>query len=258
MHLVYVDESGNTGTDFTDKSQPLFLLAALLVPDLCWTQLEKDLENVLMRRCPELFHSETEIHATDLRSGRGWFRGKSVQDRIAIRDEWLEVARQHNLKVVYRAILKRKFQAWLHGKFGAGVLINPHVAAFALVARVVDEYLQNVSRSELGIFISDENKEIVRDVEKSIKVLRGKDGALKLSRIIEKGFFIDSRKSRILQLCDVMALTLRKLEERKQQISSKSIDDGGIRLIEPMIHRGNEAFLDVMAWLSEDRKPAAK
>ena len=48
----------------------------------------------------------------------------------------------------------------------------------------------------LGMFISDENKEIVRDVEKSIKVLRGMEGTLRLSQIVEKGFFIDSAKSR--------------------------------------------------------------
>jgi hypothetical protein len=258
VHLIYVDESGNTGTNLTDKAQPLFVLAALVVPDHRWIQLEKDLEEVLERRFPTLKLSDGGIHAVELRSGHGPFKGLPVSERIALRDEWLQIAASHRLKVVYRAILKRKFQAWLQAAFGTGVLINPHVAAFALISRVIDEFLARVSATELGIFISDENKEIVRDVEKSIKVLRGRDGTLRLNRIIEKGFFIDSSKSRILQLCDVMALTLRKMEERKAGIGTKSIDDEAIRLIEPLIHRGNEALVDVLNWLSEEQARPGK
>jgi hypothetical protein len=33
MHLVYLDESGNTGTDLKDKQQPIFVLAALIVSE---------------------------------------------------------------------------------------------------------------------------------------------------------------------------------------------------------------------------------
>src|SRR4051794_2853837 len=96
-----------------------------------------------------------------------------------------------------------------------GVKINPHVAAFPLVARVVDEYLGGLPGKALGMFISDENKEIVHDIEKSIKVLRAVTGTLRLGQIVEKGFFIDSKKSRVLQLCDLCALSARKKEEGK-------------------------------------------
>ena len=98
----------------------------------------------------------------------------------------------------------------------------------------------------MGIFISDENKEIVRDVEKSIKVLRGIEGTLKLGQIIEKGFFIDSSKSVVLQLCDLCALTLRKKEEAKAGFRDNPIYHGGIELLEPLIHRGDEALQDVL------------
>jgi hypothetical protein len=104
------------------------------------------------------------------------------------------------------------------------------------------------------MFISDENKEIVRGVEKSIKVLRQADGVLRLNRIVEKGFFIDSAKSRILQLCDICALSVRKKEEQKEGLSAKPIDAEGIRLVGPLIHRGNEAWVDVMKWLTEERQ----
>ena len=258
MHLVYIDETGNTGTDLHDSQQPIFVLAALIVPETCWQTLEADLEAAIAKCFPELAATGIEIHAADLRSGRGVFNGLPVNDRIALRDEWLRIAQKHKLKLVYRAIVKKRFLSWLVATFGSGVLINPHIAAFSLVARVIDEYLASLSASALGMFISDENKEIVRDVEKSIKVLRGIDGTLRLSRIVEKGFFIDSTKSRPLQLCDVCALIARKKEERKEGLPAKSIDDKSIELIEPLIHRGNESLTDVLAWLADSRTEATQ
>ena len=256
MYLVYLDETGNTGTDLSDTQQPIFVLSALIVPETCWQSLERDLEQAIAKIFPQMASDGHEIHAADLRSGRTQFKGLPVSDRVALRDQWLKIAQAHGLKVIYRAIVKKRFHSWLHSTFGSGVIINPHVAAFALVARVVDEYLVGLTGNALGMFISDENKEIVRDVEKSIKVLRGIENSLRLSRIVEKGFFIDSAKSRILQLCDLCALAARKKEERKAGLSAKSIDDEAIRLLEPLIHRGNESLTDVLAWLAAGQTQA--
>ena len=155
-------------------------------------------------------------------------------------------------------IAKKRFHAWITSTFGTGVRINPYVAAFPLIARVIDEYLASLPGSALGMFISDENKEIVRDVEKSIKVLRGMDGSLRLSRIVEKGFFIDSAKSRILQLCDLCVFSARKREERMYGMTGKSVDDNGIALLEPLIQSGNESLIDVLTWLTEEQNKIKK
>ena len=47
MHLVYLDESGNTGTDLKNAQQPVFALAALIVPEACWQSLEQELLSTL-------------------------------------------------------------------------------------------------------------------------------------------------------------------------------------------------------------------
>jgi Protein of unknown function (DUF3800) len=250
MHLIYLDESGNTGTNLKDPQQPVFVLAALIVPETCWQQLEAELESALRRSIPAASVNEIEVHCGDLRSGRGNFKGIELNIRIALRNEWLAIAKNHGLKVVYRAIAKRKFERWMHHTFGAGVTINPYVAAFPLVARVVDEYLCGLPAKALGMFIADENKEIVHDIEKSIKVLRGVAGSLRLAQIVEKGFFIDSKKSRVLQLCDLCALCARKKEEVAEGIALKGFDLDGVKSFDPLIHRGNELMVDVLAWLT--------
>ena len=160
--------------------------------------------------------------------------------------------------MIHRAIDKKRYQRWLHGAFGTGVSINPHVAAFALVSRVVDDYLRSLPGSPLGMFISDENKEIAADVEKSIRVLRGTEGSLRLGQIVEKGFFVDSKQSIPLQLCDLFALSLRKHEEIKNGMPAKSIDESGIKLSEALVHRGNEVAHDVIAWLTQQHHERKK
>ena len=254
MQLVYFDESGNSGNNLNDPQQPIFTLGSLIVPEECWQELEGDLESSLAAHFPDISNAGIEIHAGDLRASRGAFKGVPVAARIGLRDAWLKVARDHALKFVYRSIEKKSYQKWLHATFGVGVSINPHIAAFALVALVVNEYLTD--RKTLGIFISDENKEIVRDVEKSIRQLRLSAGPLRLSQIIEKGFFIDSTKSRILQLCDVCVLQARKKEEEKAGLPPKTFDIEGIKLIEPLVHRGNERIRDVLEWLKKEQTAA--
>ncbi len=187
-------------------------------------------------------------------SGRDWCKAIPLADRVAFRDAWFAIAVKHDLKIVYRAIVKKRFERWMHAAFGSGITVNPHVAAFALVSRVVDDWLKSLPGSPLGIFIADENKEIVRDVEKSIKVLRGMEGTLKLGQIIEKGFFIESTKSVILQLCDLCALTLRKREEAKAGLRDNPLHHSGIALLEPLIHRGDEALQDVLDWITNEEK----
>ena len=254
MYLIYFDESGNTGNKLNDPQQPLFVLCALAVPEDKWLQVEQDLQAETEKFFPSPRSDGFEIHATDLVSARQWFKSMSVADRLAFRDAWFSVAVKHQLRIVYRAIAKRRFERWIRDEFGSGIAINPHVAAFPLVARVVNDWLRSLPGSPLGMFISDENKEVVRDVEKSIRLLRGIEGTLKLDQIVEKGFFIDSSKSVILQLCDLCALTLRKKEEAKAGYRDNPLHHSGITLLEPLIHRGDQVLLDVLAWISAEEK----
>lgn len=253
MHLVYIDESGNSGNNLGDDEQPIFVLGALIVPESCWQAVEADLEAKLAETFPKVAVEGAEVHAGDLRGSRGCFKGASVDSRVALRDAWLRVASQHGLKFVYRSIDKKRYQRWMQNQFGLGVTINPHIAAFPLVSMVVNQHL--LSENARGMFISDENKEIVRDVEKSIRLLRWSGGPLRLSQIIEKGFFIDSSKSRVLQLCDMCVLHARKKAEAESGRLPKPFDVEGIKLLEPLILRGNELFGDVIAWLRQQQGP---
>ena len=254
MHLIYLDESGNTGVDLNDSHQPVFVLGALLVPEECWLRLEADLTALVERFFPSPRPDDFELHATELMNPRGYFRQFAVAHRLEFYREVLQIAARHQLRFVYRSIVKRNFARWLETTFGPGVLINPHVAAFSLVAQVVQEYLKSLPGPPLGIFISDDNREVTPDVEKSIRILRRDHSKLRLGQIIEKGFFIDSRTSLPLQLCDLCTYAARRREEHIARFPVKSLNQQCIPWLEPLIHRGNESLVDVLAWLQSQQK----
>ena len=257
MYLVYLDESGNTGTNFTDTQQPVFALAALVIPEASWLRMETELENCIERHFPSPRPLDFEVHANELVNPRGYFRQFPVRQRLDFLAEWMRIGEKHKVRVIYRAIVKKRFARWLHETFGAGVVINPHIAAFALVAEVVNDYLRSISDTSMGILILDENKEVGHDVEKALRVLRVDESELRLSQIIEKGFFIESHKSIFLQYCDVCAFAIRRMEEQKAGIAVKKLDAQLVPMVRPLIHRGPEPLPDVLTWLEEQQKKGA-
>lgn len=254
MHLIYFDESGNTGNNLEDAQQPVFVLGALVVPETAWLKVEQELEAALEKHLPAPRPADFEVHAGDLRQGTRLFNGVPLATRLGLRDDWLAIAAANQLQFTFRAIVKKRYQRWMEGVFGKGVSVNPHLAAFPLIAQVVNNLLRDAGPSTLGIFISDDNREVVGDIERFLKLLRADPGTLRLDRIIEKGFFIDSTKSLLLQLADLCTFQARKNEERKLGLPPKAVDDRGIALIEPLTHRGQEAFPDVIQWLEKVQK----
>lgn len=257
MYLVYLDESGNTGNNLQETQQPVFVLCALLVPESKWLLIEMELQASIDRFFPSPRPLDFEVHANEIINPRHYFRQFPVRHRLDFVEDWMRIAARHELKVIYRAIVKKRFARWLQTTFGSGVLINPHVAAFALVAQVVNEYLKLVAGAPLGILISDENKDVIHDVEKAIRLLRGDPSSLRLSQIIEKGFFIESDKSLFLQLCDLCAFCARRLEEQKAGVPVKSVDQNIIPWIRPLVHHGTEPLPDVLTWLQDQQKKGA-
>lgn len=255
MHLIYLDESGNSGGNLAHPSQPVFVLCALIVPEQKWQAIETALAASVDRHWPEPREDSFEIHAAELINPKTErFRRATPGQRLAFMTEWLQVAAQQQLKLVFRAIVKQRYVRWLQNVFGVGVTINPHVPALALVAQVINSHLRSLPGQPLGIFISDENHQVARDVDKAIRVLRGEAGPLRLTQIIEKGFFVESHKSLVLQLCDLCAYIIRRHEEARESGKPKPVDETLWKLVSPLIAVGDEKFPDVIGWLQSQQK----
>lgn len=255
MHLIYLDESGNSGGNLADPQQPIFVLCALIVPEQKWQSLETALAAAVEQAWPQPRPVDFEVHATELINPTSDpVRKSTPTQRLAFMSTWLKLAAQHDLKLVFRAIVKQRYSKWLHQTFGSGVIINPHVAALALVAQVVNSHLRQLPGQPLGIFISDENHQVARDVDKAIRLLRGAEGSVRLTQIIEKGFFVESDKSLVLQLCDLCVYAIRRHEEIREGRKAKPVDAELWKLVEPLVTIGDEKFRDMMGWLESQQK----
>lgn len=249
MNLIYLDESGNTGLNLKDKQQPVFLLAAIVIHSSKWFTMEKEFNSIMREffgdRLPE------ELHAIDLRSRRKEFGGLPQGHDLIIRDRMLQLLIDHEIPLIYRSINKIKFERFCEDSYGPGIKIDPYIMALPFVCMEVNALLQEKGSSELGMLIFDEQKESFNDAEKSIKTLRlDTKSILKTTNIIEKGFFVDSKKSFALQLADFVALFARKLEEHNAGIKVNKLDMQTFEKIRSLTKKSDKSRIkDILEWV---------
>jgi hypothetical protein len=217
MNLVYVDESGNTGLNLKDSQQPVFILAAMIVPEHEWFALEERFFRMARDFFGTDFAYPFEIHATDLKSGRRFFKDLALERRLLFRDQMLQLLVDSKVVIIYRRVIKAKFEAFCVEHYGPGIKVNPYIMALPFVCMEVDHYLRHRGPDQLGMLIFDEQKENLDAVERSLRTLRlDSTSILKTTNIVEKGFFVDSSKSFALQLVDI-ALTISGNTKRASQ-----------------------------------------
>jgi len=253
MNLVYVDESGNTGLNLKDPQQPVFILAAMIVPEHVWFSLERDFFGMAREFFGTDFAYPFEIHATDLKSGRRFFKNLALERRLSFRNQMLQLLVDSNVAIIYRRIIKTKFEAFCVEHYGPGIKVNPYVMALPFVCTEVDHYLRSQGPDQLGMLIFDEQKENLDAVERSLRTLRlDSTSILKTTNIVEKGFFVDSSKSFALQLVDIAAYHIRKYEESEAGFRVNPIDAQTFAGLRKLISTGvGSELVDVVEWVKD-------
>lgn len=253
MNLVYIDESGNTGLNLKDSQQPVFLLAAMILPESKWFLLEKLFLNIVRKYFGDPLPSPFEIQAKDLKNRRGVFESLTFAQQLSFRDGILQLLLDNKIAVIYRRIIKSKFAAFCEQHYGPGIKVNPYIMALPFVCMEVDHYLQQTGDDRLGMFIFDEQKEALDDAERSLRTLRlDSKSILKTTNIIEKGFFIDSSKSFALQLVDIAAYYIRKYEENELGLRVSDIDKQTFGKIKELVSTGvGSSVVDILEWVKK-------
>lgn len=254
VYLAYMDESGNTGLDFKNPAQPVFVLGSLLVPASDWLSIESELALLVDQHFSEIPEEEREIHTHKLISGSKPFRPFGREHCLTFQRSWMLVAQKYELKFFYQNIDKKRFGAWVDKTYGGGIKLNPHAMAFPLLSNIINQHLRKQVDDPLGILISDEHKELSSDLEKTLRLLRADTSNLKHDRIIEKCFFIDSSKSLLLQLCDMCVYYARKLHEDADGHPIREHHREGISLLQPLIQNADTPFQEVLDWMDQQIK----
>ena len=202
MYLMYVDESGNTGTDYDNKSQPLFVLAGIIVEDINWHKINDIFEEEKIKIYPEF--KENEIHASELFNApkNSIFKKYTWEDNLKALEKIVDIITNLNLMLTFTCINKIQFKKHLNDTFGNNVKIDPYLYAFGLT---YDSFSESLGTKHRGIILTDE----INNISNNLELLYPK---LTVNRknIIEKSFYLDSKKNNFIQIADICALYINK------------------------------------------------
>ena len=109
MTLVYLDESGDTGTNFNDPQQPVFVLGSLLVKQEIWKELEKQYYSIISEAFNHEIPENFELLTMDLVGRRRFFKGFELDATITLRNQLFKLLKTLNIIVFYRKIEKKKY-----------------------------------------------------------------------------------------------------------------------------------------------------
>ncbi|MHC4636915.1 MAG: DUF3800 domain-containing protein [Planctomycetota bacterium] len=163
----------------------------------------------------------------------------------------METLIENKIQVIYRRIIKSRFAEFCEKQYGTGIKVNPYIMALPFICIEVDYYLRQIGQDELGMLIFDEQSETLSDVELSLRTLRlDSSSILKTTKLIEKGFFVDTSKSYALQLVDLAAYYIRKYEEDKLKFRVSDYDKQTFTKVEKLTSVGvGSNIKDILEWI---------
>ena len=210
MRLLYLDESGNTGTDFNNKHQPFFVLTGVCVEDKKWHEINDYFEEEMKKISP-LFESE-EIHANKLfnSNSESIFDKNPWQNNLEILEKLVTLISTLNIPITSAKILKKNYEK----HFGNNI-IDPYLYSFVVIYEKFNDFLKEVN--DYGIVFCDE----LKNMENSLELLYPK---LRISNknIIEKTFYLNSKSNNFVQIADICSFYINKYNCIKNNFSTMS------------------------------------
>lgn len=202
MQLLYLDDSGSVG-NAADKH---IILAGLSVPEKQPFWFSRSIDDIAQRVWPDNPQG-LEFRGSDMFSGRRQWRG---QERH-IREEAFVDA----LKLLAQSTHVRLFGAAVHKK--AVSPEDPMEYAFEQIVSRFDRMLARFHKNgdtQRGLIVLD--KSSYETSLQRLAITFGRHGHRwgKLHNIAEVPMFVDSRATRLIQLADLVAYSLRCYYER--------------------------------------------
>lgn len=210
MHLMYVDESGDSGypkpgADFPTAGGPSrrFVRAGVIVHSWKWAAIDQRIAD--FKKAHGLGW-DAEIKATDIRPGRGAFKGWSKGDRIHFLLDLLEtIRREMDITIIAVVIDKTKVDTSAPRRFS-----NPSVRSHELLLERYNQYLAE-QKDRTGAVTLDSVEAASDDNLRYFQsYLRQYSDHLDSRRIVEGALFMPSHTTNMLQVADVCANAINR------------------------------------------------
>lgn len=203
MYILYADESGNTGTDYDNKEQPIFVLGGLIIEDKKWHEINTIFNEEKIKICPEL--SYTEIHASEFfnSSKKSIFDKYDWKDNLMTVERLIDLILSLDISFQYIAIDKKSFKRSITDMFGNSIKIDPYIYAFGMLYDKISIYLNN--QKSKGLIFLDDILTIPEQLQNIYPVLSKNN-----TTIIENAMFLKSKDTNFIQIADIFAFYINK------------------------------------------------
>lgn len=216
MYILYADESGNTGTDYENKEQPIFVLGSLIVEDKKWHKINKIFNEGKIKIASVLEY--TEIHAVDLfnSSKKSIFNNFDWKENLNIIEKLIDLILTLDISFQYIAIDKKNFKRSLNNTFGNSIRIDPYIYAFGLLYDKISDYLK--SQKDKGLIFLDDIITIPEQLRNIYPILSKEN-----STIIENAMFLKSKDTNFIQIADIYSFYINKYLSIKNEYKKYSV-----------------------------------
>lgn len=223
MYLLYLDDSGSVG----NASDSHIILAGIAVHEKISHWLGQELDDLAKTIWPDS-PKTLEFRGADIRGGKKHWRGVPPEKRTAAFRKVLEIVSETSPKV-------RLFGAAIHK--AACDPEDPMEFAFEQVVSRFDRFLGRLHKrgdTHRGLVILDESsyETSLQVLAREFKEIGHRDGHLR--NMADVPLFVDSRATRLIQLADMIAYSLRRYVEFGEAelfdiIRAKFDAEGGVK-----------------------------
>ena len=200
MYLLYADDSGVA----SDPNVKYSVLAGFATNETQTFWIQKAIDEIMLKHTGQ---ADLELHASPIRSGRGFWRSVSKEKRHAVLSECLEYIKNNYPRqfILFGAVIDNATE-------------NVPEELFSQLTSRFDMFLKrkflksNESARGLCIFDKTKMENKYQNWSKVYQTL-GNRWSQKLNNFAEVPLFLDSTMSRSIQLADLIAFALfRKYE----------------------------------------------
>ncbi len=227
MYLVYLGESGNTGTSLNDPNQPHHVYVGLMVQEDRWNEIKVAFSQIcyiyLGRSLGEA-DTPAALRTADIVQGKGFFSSWTKPRRLQFIDALLDILVQRQTPLIVSYVDKREFAS-------AGQTDNqqqhrwqgPWEPAFSRLVFSLDIYMDELNMALMsseemhggGPWEIKERAAIIADAGKDVgpqlmQQLLKSEIDLPTGAVLENIHLVRSEDSHCTQLADMCAYFLRR------------------------------------------------
>ena len=217
MHFYYLDEAGCTGSDLTNREQPIFVLGGISVRDEGWNTTQEAMSKIIDEYFEKATPKNFELHAEQLLSphGNGPFSNHDRNRRNDLAKKILGLLAERKHDVHLFAIDKEKLNTC---NFPLDMSYNtktPYLLAYDYLITYINCFVkEHLGISARAMLIIDVKDQFHADIEHITQERRFEGPeAHRVKLIVEFSYPVDSKKNPMVQISDLIVYCAKKFLE---------------------------------------------